>query len=99
MTVFSTTPNKRDEALKRLGADQFVVSKDENDMKVRKFAPQAAAARFSGIRMLIVCVLQPAQWLLSMDSVFTVCVIACMSCQYQLQCRVDYSWHDMHQEW
>lgn len=33
VTVFSTSPNKRDEALKRLGADQFVVSKDENDMK------------------------------------------------------------------
>jgi D-arabinose 1-dehydrogenase-like Zn-dependent alcohol dehydrogenase len=32
--VFSTSPNKKEEALKGLGADEFVVTKDEEAMKV-----------------------------------------------------------------
>ena len=35
MTVFSTSEKKRDEALKVLKADHFIVSKDEKQMQVR----------------------------------------------------------------
>lgn len=35
VTVFSTSENKREEALKVLKADHFIVSKDEEQMKVR----------------------------------------------------------------
>lgn len=42
VTVISTSPNKKAEALERLGADAFVVSKDEADMK-------AAAGTLHGI--------------------------------------------------
>jgi cinnamyl-alcohol dehydrogenase len=34
--VFSTSPNKKEEALKGLGADEFVVTKDEEAMKAYK---------------------------------------------------------------
>lgn len=34
MTVFSTSEKKREEALKVLKADHFIVSKDEEQMKV-----------------------------------------------------------------
>ncbi len=36
VTVFSTSEKKRAEALKTLKADHFVVSKDEEQMKVRQ---------------------------------------------------------------
>ena len=36
MTVFSTSEKKREEALKVLKADHFIVSKDEEQMKVRE---------------------------------------------------------------
>ncbi|KAL4856222.1 putative cinnamyl alcohol dehydrogenase 2 [Chlorella vulgaris] len=42
VTVLSTSPNKKEEALERLGADNFVVSKSEEDMK-------AAAGTLHGI--------------------------------------------------
>ena len=32
ITVISTSPSKKDEALERLGADHFLVSKDEEEM-------------------------------------------------------------------
>lgn len=35
VTVFSTSEKKREEALKTLKADHFIVSKDEEQMKVR----------------------------------------------------------------
>jgi D-arabinose 1-dehydrogenase-like Zn-dependent alcohol dehydrogenase len=35
-TVISTSPGKREEALKVLGADNFIVSKDPEQMKVRE---------------------------------------------------------------
>ena len=35
MTVFSTSERKREEALKVLKADHFIVSKDDEQMKVR----------------------------------------------------------------
>jgi cinnamyl-alcohol dehydrogenase len=34
VTVISTSPGKREEALKELGADAFLVSKDQEAMKV-----------------------------------------------------------------
>ncbi len=34
VTVISTSPNKKEEALERLGADSFLVSKDQNEMQV-----------------------------------------------------------------
>jgi D-arabinose 1-dehydrogenase-like Zn-dependent alcohol dehydrogenase len=34
VTVISTSPNKKEEALERLGADLFLVSKDQNEMQV-----------------------------------------------------------------
>ena len=34
VTVFSTSASKKDEALKLLGADEFVVSSDEKEMQV-----------------------------------------------------------------
>ena len=42
VSVISTSPSKRDEALSRLGADKFVVSKSDEDMK-------AAAGTLDGI--------------------------------------------------
>ncbi|CAL4997419.1 unnamed protein product [Urochloa decumbens] len=42
VTVISSSPAKRQEALERLGADEFIVSKDEDEMK-------AAAATMDGI--------------------------------------------------
>ena len=35
MTVFSTSEKKKAEALKTLGADHFIVSKDKEQMEVR----------------------------------------------------------------
>jgi cinnamyl-alcohol dehydrogenase len=35
VTVISTSPEKREEAMEKLGADAFVVSSDANQMKVR----------------------------------------------------------------
>ncbi|CAL5388226.1 unnamed protein product [Camellia sinensis] len=35
VTVFSTSISKKDEALKKLGADKFVISSDEEQMKVK----------------------------------------------------------------
>lgn len=35
VTVFSTSISKRDEALNLLGADHFVISSDEKEMKVK----------------------------------------------------------------
>jgi cinnamyl-alcohol dehydrogenase len=37
VTVISTSPEKREEAMETLGADAFVVSSDANQMKVRNF--------------------------------------------------------------
>jgi NADPH:quinone reductase-like Zn-dependent oxidoreductase len=37
--VFSTSPSKKEEALKGLGADEFVVTKDEEAMKVSLGVP------------------------------------------------------------
>ena len=34
VTVFSTTEKKKEEALKTLGADHFIISKDEDAMNV-----------------------------------------------------------------
>lgn len=34
VTVISTSPSKKDEALSRLGADNFLISTDEDEMKV-----------------------------------------------------------------
>jgi cinnamyl-alcohol dehydrogenase len=42
VTIISTSPNKREEALERLGADKFVVSKDDKQM-------QEAAGTLDGI--------------------------------------------------
>lgn len=36
VTVISTSPNKKEEAIEHLGADAFLLSNDENAMKVRK---------------------------------------------------------------
>jgi cinnamyl-alcohol dehydrogenase len=36
VTVISTSPNKKSEAIDKLGADSFIVSKDPEQMKVRK---------------------------------------------------------------
>ena len=38
VTVISTSPAKREEALDRLGADAFLVSRDPEQMKVRRRA-------------------------------------------------------------
>ena len=42
VTVISTSPNKKEEAIKNLGADEFIVSKNEEEMK-------AAAGSLDGI--------------------------------------------------
>ena len=42
VTVISTSPNKQEEAIKNLGADEFIVSKNEEEMK-------AAAGSLDGI--------------------------------------------------
>ena len=34
VTVISTTPNKKDEAIKHLGADSFLVSRDKGQIQV-----------------------------------------------------------------
>lgn len=39
VTVISTSPNKKEEALKGLGADHFLVSKDSKAMEVLLPAP------------------------------------------------------------
>lgn len=36
VTVFSTSLSKKDEALNKLGADGFVISSDEEQMKVKR---------------------------------------------------------------
>lgn len=38
VTVFSTSVSKRDEALNLLGADNFVISSDEKEMKVESLS-------------------------------------------------------------
>ena len=42
VTVFSTSEGKKDEALKTLGADHFVISKDEEQMQVSSQTLQVA---------------------------------------------------------
>ena len=37
VTVISTSPGKKEEALERLGADSFVVSRDPDQMRVTNF--------------------------------------------------------------
>lgn len=39
VTVFSTSITKKDEALNLLGADHFVISSDEKEMKVKSYHP------------------------------------------------------------
>lgn len=39
VTVFSTSMSKKEEALTLLGADKFVLSSDEQDMKVKTLKP------------------------------------------------------------
>ena len=39
VTVISTSEKKKDEALKVLGADHFLISKNEDDMKVCAAVP------------------------------------------------------------
>jgi cinnamyl-alcohol dehydrogenase len=36
VTVISTSPNKKQEALEHLGADSFLVSRDQDQMQVYK---------------------------------------------------------------
>lgn len=38
VTVLSTSEKKREEAIKILGADHFVISRDEADMKVKTYS-------------------------------------------------------------
>lgn len=39
VTVISTSPSKKSEAIERLGADSFLVSRDQDEMQVRFFRP------------------------------------------------------------
>ena len=39
VTVFSTSITKKDEALNLLGADHFVISSDEKEMRVKSYHP------------------------------------------------------------
>lgn len=38
VTVFSTSPSKKEEAINELGADAFLISKDQDAIKVRYLA-------------------------------------------------------------
>ena len=44
MTVLSTSANKKEEAIKTLKADHFIVSKDQEQMKVRHQSLRASRA-------------------------------------------------------
>ncbi|KAM7519785.1 hypothetical protein LguiB_018747 [Lonicera macranthoides] len=49
VTAISTSPNKKEEALKHLGADSFVVSKDADQMQDETGIYQAATSTLDGI--------------------------------------------------
>ena len=66
VTVISTSPHKEKEARKRLGADNFIVSKNQEQMAVRSLRGSLLSLQAHSCHYLWSCLLVHHLWVQSM---------------------------------